>query len=81
MTMTLELDAEQLGLELIQAGWRILPVAYPSFSWGKVGMICEAEKPETVGQGLGGMEGWRCSKDVVVMARLIYSDLYDLNSL
>lgn len=44
----------------VNPGWLAYPAcAYPSFSWGKVGMICEAEKPETVGQGLGGMEGWR----------------------
>ena len=48
----------------VNPGWLAYPACCLSFvCLGKVGMICEAEKPETVGQGLGGMEGWRCSKE------------------
>ena len=41
--------------------------------------MAQAEKPETVGQGSTGIEGWRCFKDVVGAVDLCHAD--DLNSL
>ena len=61
----------------VNPGWLAYPAcAYPSCAWEVTWFVTQAEKPETVGQGLGGIEGWRWFKDVV-MARLICSDLYD----